>query len=530
MNWIQVKLTDVSNPKQWKQLSTSELTEIGYDVYGANGIIGKYTEFNHEQPTLAITCRGATCGSLHITKPKSYITGNAMALDSLSSNVDMNFLYYALKRRGFNDIVSGSAQPQITRQGLSKVTVEIPEKLEDQIRIATILSKVEALIKQRKESIDLLDEYLKSTFLEMFGAGDKSNYPIKTLNEVSIKITDGEHGTVERLDQGRLYLMARNITRSNELDFEQVSYISEDAHQKIYKRCNPQKDDLLMVCVGATIGKVALVPEMEEFSIARSVALIKPNHKLIDSRYLLWFFNTDFGIRQIKSRSNEAAQAGLYTGNLKKIKIPLPPIEIQQKFTTIVKKAEQINTQYQSSLAELENLYGSLSQKAFKGELNVSKIDQLLESEYSSEDNDRVEPKKENHTINIREELEKFNQASLNLDDTKSLWLQTRNLGIFEDYDFTNIEGEAVLLEIFKDKKGGFNFEEFCGFLKNEKIKFNYQQVKEFVFEQLNKSKLIQFYASKEWMISGSRMVNQLQDDFAGEGNIWFLVNHSNHK
>jgi len=132
MKWIRVRLIDISNPKQWKQLSTSELTETGYNVYGANGIIGRYTEYNHELPTLAITCRGASCGSLNITKPKSYITGNAMALDSLNSSVDMKFLYYALKKRGFNDIISGSAQPQITREGLSKVTVEIPNSHDTQ--------------------------------------------------------------------------------------------------------------------------------------------------------------------------------------------------------------------------------------------------------------------------------------------------------------------------------------------------------------------------------------------------------------
>lgn len=320
----------------------------------------------------------APVGPVNICDVESCI-GRGLGAIRVNENISKDYVYYFLKanEKRISNLGVGSTFKAITQREIRNIVVPLPA-LEDQIHIATLLSKAEALIKQRKESIDLLDDYLKSTFLEMFGAGDKSNFPIKTLNEVSIKITDGEHGTVERLDQGRLYLMARNITRSNELDFEQVSYISENAHQKIYKRCNPQKDDLLMVCVGATIGKVALVPEMEEFSIARSVALIKPNHKLIDSRYLLWFFNTDFGIRQIKSGSNEAAQAGLYTGNLKKIKIPLPPIEIQHQFTSIVKKVELINFQYQSSLAELENLYDSLSQKAFKGELNLVKGEEML--------------------------------------------------------------------------------------------------------------------------------------------------------
>ena len=176
MKWKKVKLTEICKPKQWKNLPISELTEEGYPVYGANGIIGRYNEYNHEHPTLAITCRGATCGTINITQPKSYITSNAMALNDLSNEIDQMFLYYALNKRGFKDVITGAAQPQITREGLSKITLNIPESKEDQLHIANLLSKAENLIAQRKESIRLLDEFLKSTFLEMFGnntANDK---------------------------------------------------------------------------------------------------------------------------------------------------------------------------------------------------------------------------------------------------------------------------------------------------------------------------------------------------------------------
>ena len=169
MRWKKVKLIDISKPKQWKNLPISELSSEGYAVYGANGIIGRYKEYNHELPTLAITCRGATCGTINITEPKSYITSNAMALDDISEDVDQKFLYYALNKRGFKDVITGAAQPQITREGLRKIVLNIPESKEYQLHIANLLSKAENLISQRKESIRLLDEFLKSTFLEMFG-------------------------------------------------------------------------------------------------------------------------------------------------------------------------------------------------------------------------------------------------------------------------------------------------------------------------------------------------------------------------
>lgn len=120
-NWKKVKLINICRPKQWKTLSISDLHDDGYPVYGANGKIGFYNEYTHEEETLLITCRGATCGSVNICEPKSYVNGNAMALDNLSTDCNFKFLYYFFLRRGFNDVISGSAHPQITGQGLSKI-------------------------------------------------------------------------------------------------------------------------------------------------------------------------------------------------------------------------------------------------------------------------------------------------------------------------------------------------------------------------------------------------------------------------
>ena len=96
------KLTDICNPKQWKTMPTSELLEWGYPVYGANGVIGFYKEYNHAYPTIAITCRGATCGTVNLTQPKSYITGNAMCLEDVDDSIELFYLYYAMQADGYS--------------------------------------------------------------------------------------------------------------------------------------------------------------------------------------------------------------------------------------------------------------------------------------------------------------------------------------------------------------------------------------------------------------------------------------------
>ena len=159
------RLDEVCTLKQWKTISIKELTPDGYPVYGANGIIGYYKEYNHSEPTLCITCRGATCGALNITKPYSYINGNTMALDNLNtSKISLKFLYYYLKNRKLNDVISGSAQPQITRSSLSRVM--IPKfQIEIQKKISNILDYVVEIIEKRKNQILLFDELIKSRFL-----------------------------------------------------------------------------------------------------------------------------------------------------------------------------------------------------------------------------------------------------------------------------------------------------------------------------------------------------------------------------
>ena len=77
-----VHLGEIARIYQPQTISSTELTEDGFLVYGANGIIGKYKEYNHKTEQICITCRGNTCGMVNYTKPMSWITGNAMVINT----------------------------------------------------------------------------------------------------------------------------------------------------------------------------------------------------------------------------------------------------------------------------------------------------------------------------------------------------------------------------------------------------------------------------------------------------------------
>jgi type I restriction enzyme S subunit len=127
--WCSIALCECCAIYQPQTISKKEMTEDGeYPVFGANGLIGMYHEYNHEYPQLLITCRGATCGSVNISKPKSWITGNAMVVKPHSNYLNEQFLKYFFIGFDFSTVISGSAQPQITRASLSPVEVPLPPR------------------------------------------------------------------------------------------------------------------------------------------------------------------------------------------------------------------------------------------------------------------------------------------------------------------------------------------------------------------------------------------------------------------
>ena len=166
--WKSVFLGDISKPQQWKTISSSELTEIGYPVFGANGYIGFYPKYNHINETIAVTCRGATCGEVTLVKAKSYITGNAMSIDEINENEHSTlYIYYALCFRGFKDVISGSAQPQIVGNAIRKVTFQIP-CLEEQTKIANFLSAIDQKIDVASEQLEQAKLWKKGLLQQMF--------------------------------------------------------------------------------------------------------------------------------------------------------------------------------------------------------------------------------------------------------------------------------------------------------------------------------------------------------------------------
>lgn len=166
--WKQDKLGSVCELYQPITLSASELSMTGeYPVYGANGIIGSHNEYNHEESEVAVTCRGATCGEVNRTQPKSWITGNAMVVKPRDARLSREFIFHYFKNHGLKSVISGSAQPQITRTGFAPLPVRFPKPAE-QHRIATCLSSLDDLISAQSDRLAALQTHKQGLLQQLF--------------------------------------------------------------------------------------------------------------------------------------------------------------------------------------------------------------------------------------------------------------------------------------------------------------------------------------------------------------------------
>ncbi|MBS1780242.1 MAG: restriction endonuclease subunit S [Bacteroidetes bacterium] len=264
-------------------------------------------------------------------------------------------------------------QASFNISSLLSLDIPIPDNYDDQKRIATILGKAEKLIAQRKETIKLLDEFLKSIFLDMFGdpvRNEKGWEKRKLGNLTEI----GTGATPSRQNESLYYNGKHNWVKTTEVDWgyiydteEKITDLAlKETNCKLY---NPDTVLLAMYGQGITRGKVALLKTIA--STNQACAAILP------SRY----FNPNFlfhllinSYKKLRSLGRGGNQENLNLTIVGEYNVILPDIDLQNKFASIVEKTEALKQQYNASLQELENLYGSLSQRAFKGELDLSKV------------------------------------------------------------------------------------------------------------------------------------------------------------
>lgn len=289
------------------------------------------------------------------------------------NELDGEYLFHYLKHEYFhrqkNKLCTGAIQSAISNKGIEKIMVPVPA-FSDQRHIASILSKAENLIAHRKESIALLDEFLKSTFTDFFDnpVTNRKNYKVVTFKELITFLTSGGRGWKKYYAKaGDRFIRSLDVQMNYISDNDKV-FVSPPNNQEA-KRTKVLPFDILLTITGSKIGRVTMVPEnFGKGYVSQHVSIIRTEE--INPLYLSYYLSDENGGQyQIKKSYYGQTKPGLNFKQIENFEILVPPVELQAQFAQIVEKTEALKTQYQQSLQELENLYRSLSQRAFKGEL-----------------------------------------------------------------------------------------------------------------------------------------------------------------
>lgn len=172
--WEKRELGDICDVYQPKTITGAEILDDGpFKVYGANGVIGFYDKFNHPEAEVAVTCRGATCGTVNFTEPESWITGNAMVVSPKDKTISKKFLHYLLISTDLNPVITGSAQPQITGASLKPFEIHVPP-IDVQEVIIQLIDKEASLVNSAKQLIELYERRTKFVIEKLWSSVEES--------------------------------------------------------------------------------------------------------------------------------------------------------------------------------------------------------------------------------------------------------------------------------------------------------------------------------------------------------------------
>lgn len=389
LGWLTVNLFDICFPKQWKTISSRDLLAEGYTVYGANGEIGYYNQFTHEKSTLMITCRGATCGNLHISKPFSYINGNAMALDQLNEDFcTQRYLYRYLQLRGFSDVISGSAQPQITREGLIPVNIKlapINEQRRITEKIDTVLARVDSVQDRLARVAPLLKRFRQSVLAaatsgrltEDWRDRNEQNWQPTLFSKI---IRDSCTGLVRSaIDQFSYNEEMTPYVKMNSIGefwgYESNGLVGVSCSLNEIARYELKKDDWLFNTRNSLelVGKSCVWSGPEGVVFNNNILRVRFEEN-INPRWVEIYFRSPKGRKLLASvKSATTSVAAIYQKSLFQLEILIPnsgeQTEIVRRVETLFAFADRLEARLKTAQTAANRLTPALLAKAFRGEL-----------------------------------------------------------------------------------------------------------------------------------------------------------------
>jgi len=350
--WSQVELDDVC------ELESGSRQKGGAVDYGVYSIGGeqisednkirfdkmKYiTENHYNEMKKGILCKGdvlmvkdgATTGKVGFWDfdYKAAVNEHVFILRAKNNLIESKLLFNLLRSNIFQDNLQPFIKGIIGGVSLEIKQLKIPlPPIEVQQEIVAQLDSYQKIIDGAKQVVDNYKPEIKID----------PDWEMVELGEVCERIMDGTHFSPVSKESGDfLYITAKNIKVSG-IDLNKVAYVDEESHKSIYSRCPVVKGDVLFIKDGATAGIATINNIDDEFSLLSSVAVIRGKTDLLLNSYLVYFINSDFGKKIMLNEVGGVAITRLTLEKIKRVKIPLPPLELQKQIVARIEEEQQL--------------------------------------------------------------------------------------------------------------------------------------------------------------------------------------------
>lgn len=422
-NWCWVYAPHIFDIEYGKGLPTKQLSDTGYPVFGANGQIGFYSEYMYKEPQALMSCRGAYSGTMNKSLPYSYVTSNSLIISSPRGLMGTDCIYYLFSALNVSELISGTAQPQVTVQAFDGFPIPL-SPLAEQQRIVDRIESLFAKLDEAKEKAQaVLDSFetRKAAILHKAFTGELT---AKWREEHDVgmesweKYKFNELGTLER---GRSKHRPRNDPKlfGGKYPFIQTGdvarsgmYITE--HTQTLSEVGAEQSKLfpkgtLCITIAANIGDVSILTY--DCCFPDSVVGFTPNERTL-SEYIYYLMSTLQ--REIEANAPATAQKNINLRILNDLQLDIPSVAEQ---TQIVNQVEYLFFQEQHAkeaaeavLEQIDLMKKSILARAFRGELGTNDPSEesaveLLRQVIEQEDGDVVRPKAKAKRIAIPAEI-----------------------------------------------------------------------------------------------------------------------------
>jgi type I restriction enzyme S subunit len=385
-DWNITKLREVLRLRNGERPKIQGVGNI--PIFGANGIMSYTNEVLVDNEFTIIVGRVGASGQVHLGMGKIWVSDNAIYSEKYdNARIYPPFLFYLLRYRQLEQFALKTTHPIITQTFLNNFLIHLPP-LEEQRAIAGVLGVVDSVIAKTDEVIaktERLKKGLMQTLLtrgighEEFKDTEIGRIPkgweVVKLKDACIEITDGSHWSPRQVEKSEYRIATVANLKELYIDIDSCKFISEEDYLRLVKEGDVSEEGDVLFSKDGTVG-ICFTFRQSNYKIGllSSIAIIRPNRHILFSDFLVYALKSPNVFWQVTGRKTGTALTRITLDNLKKVKIPIPPLSEQQKIAKALFTVDMNLELEKKEKAKLERIKQELMDLLLTGKIRV-KVD-----------------------------------------------------------------------------------------------------------------------------------------------------------